>query len=77
MEEQTKVEGKMKEGTTIAAIILTAFIVGIASITVMLFSGCVLNNENIIQYGSDDSTRQEQEAQGSLEAAIETPLQKL
>lgn len=68
-----------KETWALGTVITIVVVVGILALASLLFTGCVLNNECIIQYGPDDSMQQEQvqEQEGSLEATLNPPQVKV
>lgn len=69
----------MNENQSFAGAAIAVLILGLVGIVMLLFSGCVINNENIIQLGEGDTMQQEemQEQSGSLEATLTTPIGKL
>lgn len=67
----------MNQNYTFAGTAIAVLIIGIMAMAALLFSGCVLNNENIIQYGSDDSLKETAAAEGTVQATIEGPLKQL
>jgi hypothetical protein len=67
----------MKDEYKFAGVALTALIIAIVAVTFLMLSGCIIRNENIIQYGSSDSLDQKEQAEGSLQATVEGPLKPL
>jgi len=70
-----------KENGSMIAITTIVILIVIVAFISLFMTGCVLNNENIIQYGQDDTMQQEQEQsqkqEGSLEATLNPPQVKL